>query len=131
MVWFVFYFLWPILFLPVAAQVARFNLRGFFGRHLLNAFRPLRELRFWAVYIACFVVGMYIPYRLANISPKESASLHYQTGSMVLRLGIGYLLLVTAWLVICVAITRVVHDTPDVQAEVVDTDPVAPVVSKA
>jgi len=128
---FVFYFLWPLVFLPVAAQVARFNFRGFFGRPLLNAFRPVRELRFWAVYIVCFVVGMYVPYKFANVIPKENASLHYQTASMVARLGIGYTLLVTAWLVVCSAMARVLESEQEVQAEVSAGKPIAPIVSKA
>ncbi|MGZ5141259.1 MAG: hypothetical protein ACXWCX_25955, partial [Burkholderiales bacterium] len=131
LVWFVFYFLWPIVFLPVAAQVAKFNFRGFFGRPLLSAFRPLRELRFWALYIVCFGIGMYVPYRLANVIPKENASLHYQTGSMIARLGIGYLLLVTAWLVVCSAMTRVAEGEQEAQAEVSASEPIAPIVSKA
>jgi len=124
--WFVFYFLWPIIFLPVAAQVAKFNFRGFIGRPLLHAFRPLRELRFWGVYVVCFAIGMYVPYVLANVVPREDASLHYQTASMIGRLGISYLLLVTAWLVICSAMTRVLEEEPEAQAVAEVSDPTAP-----
>ena len=129
LVWFVFYFLWPILLLPVAAQVARFNFRGFFGRPLLNAFRPIRSLRFWILYIVCFVVGLYLPYRLANVVPKEHASLHYQTTSMAARIGIGYLLLIAAWLVVCSATTRTIkgESAPEVISEV--TNPASPVIA--
>lgn len=111
----IFYFLVPIVLLPIAAQVSRFNFRGFVGRPLLDALRPVRELRFWIVYLLCFVIGMYLPYKLAYIDPKENASLHYQTFSMVVRLGVGYLLSVTAWLVVCSAITRAIKGNREVE----------------
>lgn len=129
LVWFLFYFLWPIIFLPVGAQVASYNFRGFFGRKLLDAFRPLRELRFWGVYVVCFVLGMYLPYLLVNMDPKQGGSLHYQTASMVGRLGIAYLLLVTGWLLVCSAIARVMKDSPETDAVAVAAQPVVPVAS--
>lgn len=126
-VFFLFYFLWPIVFLPIGSQVARFNFRGFIGRPLLAALRPLRELRFWAVYIVCFVLGMYVPYLLANVDPRDHASLHYQTTSMIARLGLGYLLLITCWLIVCSAMGRAIEGEP--HAEVTDPapEPLAPV----
>ena len=51
-VWFLYFFLWPILFFPVAAQVAVRNFRGFYSA---AAFRPVREVRFWLTYLVCFV----------------------------------------------------------------------------
>lgn len=109
LVWIVFFLLWPIISLPIGAQVASFNLRGFTGRRLLAALRPVRSLRFWALYVLCFVVGIYVPYRLAGMEPTEHASLHSQTVSMVIRLGIGYVLLITAWMVLCSAIGRLIE----------------------
>ncbi|HVZ17904.1 MAG TPA: hypothetical protein VG897_12350 [Terriglobales bacterium] len=126
---FIFYVLWPIVFLPIGAQVARFNFRGFFGRPLLAAFRPLRHLRFWAVYLVCFAAGMYVPYILANVVPKENASLHYQTASMIARLGIAYMLLVTGWLVVCSAITRAIEGEVPTPAPEPSAEPLAPVTS--
>lgn len=113
LIWIVFYLLWPIVFLPIGAQVAKFNFRGFIGRPLLAAFRPLRSLRFWILYVICFVIGAYFPYLLAKVAPRAHASLHYQTVSVVTRLGIAYLLLVTVWLVICSATTRVIEGRPE------------------
>lgn len=102
-VWVLYFFLWPILFLPVGAQVAVKNFSGFYNA---AALRPLRELRFWVVYFVCFMIGAYVPYRLAWMIPTKVSTLNQQTWSMVFRLGIGYLLLVTAWLVLCAAIMR-------------------------
>ncbi len=124
LVWFVFYLLWPVIFLPIGAQVAKFNFRGFIGRPLLAAFRPLRSIRFWIVYAVCFVVGGYVPYILANMNPREHASLHYQTASMVARLGVGYLLLVTAWLVVCSAMTRTIEEHEETEVSHPAPEPV-------
>lgn len=101
--WFLYFFLWPILFLPVAGQVAVKNFRGFYG---VAALRPVREMRFWLTYLICFVIGAYVPYTLAWVVPRKPSSLSTQEWSMVLRLGLGYLLLVTGWVVLCAAIMR-------------------------
>src|ERR1051326_6204887 len=52
LVWFLYYFVWPILFLPVGAQVARKGFRGFYG---LTWIKAGRNLRFWAFYVVCFL----------------------------------------------------------------------------
>jgi len=117
----VFYILWPIIFLPIGSQLASFNFRGFTGHRLLAALRPVRSLRFWVMYVLCFAIGMYVPYRLAFVEPQEHASLHSQTVSMMARLGIGYVLLVTAWMVVCSAIGRAME--PEAETEIVDTIP--------
>jgi hypothetical protein len=105
LIWLLYFFLWPILFLPVGAQVA---VKHFSGFHSVAAFRPLREWRFWVVYFVCFTIGAYVPYRLAWMTPTPTkvSTLNAQTWSMVFRLGIGYLLMVTAWLALCAAIMR-------------------------
>ncbi len=102
-IWFAFYFLWPILSLPMGAQVAVRGLRGLFSG---AAFRPLRSLRFWMMYAICFLIGAYIPYKLAWMTPMKPSPLSTQEVSMAIRLGVGYLLLVTAWLLLCAAIVR-------------------------
>lgn len=102
-VWFVYFFLWPILLLPIGGQVAVKNIRAFFSA---PAFRPIRRWRFWLAYAVCFVIGAYVPYYLAWMVPRKSSPLTDQTWGMVLRLGFGYLLLVTAWFALCAAIMR-------------------------
>lgn len=121
-IWFAFYFLWPILFLPIGAQVASRGVRGFFTS---AAFRPLREWRFWIMYTLCFLIGAYIPYKLAWMTPTRPSPLSAQTWSMALRLGLGYLLLVTAWLVLCAAIIRAMGDAPAVQATEPEPEPIS------
>jgi hypothetical protein len=103
LVWALYFFLWPILFLPVGAQVARKGFRGFFTR---TAFRPICEVRFWIVYLICFLIGACIPYQLAWMVPTKPSSLTEQTWNMLVRLGVAYLLLVTAWLILGAAIAR-------------------------
>ena len=98
-----FFGLWPIVFLPVGAQVAARSFRGFFEA---AALRPVREWRFWVFYIVCFVGGIYVPYRLAWMTPIRPSTLHHEMVSVVARFGFGYVLLVTAWLILCAAIQR-------------------------
>ena len=111
LVWFVFFFVWPIAFLPVGSQTASFGLRGTFSS---KAWRPFREFRFWIVYAVCFLIGGYIPYKLAYMTPTKPSPLTAQTWSMAMRFGIGYLLLVTAWLVLCAAMARAPSDAESV-----------------
>jgi hypothetical protein len=101
--WFLYFFLWPIVCLPVGAQVAIKNFRGFYSAAIL---RPMREVRFWLAYLICFLIGAYVPFVLAWMVPREPSSLNAQTWSVIFRLGIGYLLLVTVWVVLCAAIMR-------------------------
>jgi len=111
---FLFFFLWPIIFLPIGSLVASKGFRGFFTA---VAFRPLREVRFWALYIVCFVVGGYLPHKLAWMTPTKSSSLSAQTWSMLIRLGLAYLLLVTAWMVVCSAIGRATDGEVEIASE--------------
>lgn len=115
-IWFLYFFLWPIVCLPVGGQVAIKNFRGFYSA---AAIRPVREVRFWLAYLICFLIGAYVSFVLAWMVPREPSSLNAQTWSMILRLGIGYLLLVTAWVVLCAAIMRASQgdDSPDKEFE--------------
>jgi hypothetical protein len=115
LIWFLYFGLWPIVFLPVGAQVAVRNFRGFLS---FAGLRPLREWRFWIIYVLCFVTGAYVPYRLAWMIPTHPSTLTQETWSMLVRLGIGYLLLVTAWLVLCSAIMRASDENAAVGGEV-------------
>jgi|HubBroStandDraft_1064217.scaffolds.fasta_scaffold00002_20 hypothetical protein len=121
LVWFLYFFFWPILFLPVGAQVVVRNFRGFYSA---AAFRPLREWRFWIVYSLCLVIGVYVPYRLAWMLPTRTSTLNEQTWSLAVRLGVGYLLLVTAWLLLCAAIMRA-SEGDAALASVPDPEPMA------
>jgi hypothetical protein len=120
MVWSVFFFLWPVMFLPVGAQTTALGLRGIFSG---RAWRPIREFRFWIIYAACFLFGGYIPYKLAYMTATKASSLSAQTGSIVLRFGVGYLLLVTAWLVLSAAIMRAMADPEPAARESAGTMP--------
>jgi len=102
LIWFLYFFLWPVVFLPVGAQVAVRNFRGFFSG---TVFRPIVRLTFWITYAVCFVIGAYVPYTLAWMVPTRPSPLNQQEWSMAVRLGSGYVLLVTAWVVLCAAIT--------------------------
>lgn len=113
-VWILYFIFWPIVFLPVGAQVAIKNFRGFLTA---AALRPVRELRFWIAYIVCFLIGAYLPFTLAWMVPRKPSPLSAQEWSMALRLGVGYLLLVTAWVVLCAAIMRASDDAEPVVAQ--------------
>jgi len=102
-VWILYFIVWPIVFLPVGAQVATKNFRGFITA---AAYRPIREVRFWLAYVVCFLIGAYVPFTLAWMVPRKAAPLSAQEWSMALRLGAGYMLLVTAWVVLAAAIMR-------------------------
>ena len=119
LVWFLFFFVAPIVLLPVGSCTASFGLRGMFSA---KAWRPVREGRFWIVYAVYFVIGAYLPYKLAYITPTKGSALSAQTWSMVMRLGVGYLLLVTMWLIVCAAIARA---TGDVKVDQPEPAPVA------
>jgi hypothetical protein len=103
LIWILYFFAWPILFLPVGAQVAIRNFRGFFSAAALG---PIREVRFWLAYLICFLMGAYVPFRIVWMVPRKPSPLSAQEWSMALRLGFGYILLVTAWVVLCAAIMR-------------------------
>jgi len=120
--WFLYFILWPILLLPIGAQVAAKNVRGFVSG---AAFRPIRRWRFWIAYLVCFVIGACIPYTLAWMVPRKPSPLSDQTWSMAVRLGFGYLLLVTAWVILCAAIMR----GSDGEEKITDEPQVAPVVT--
>ena len=107
LVWFAIFFLIPIIFLPIGSRIASFGLRGVFSR---EAWKPVRELRFWGLYAICFLAGAYLPYRLAYMTPSKASPLSVQGWSMVMRLGIGYLLFITAWITLCAAIARATRD---------------------
>lgn len=119
-VWILYFIVWPVVCLPVGGQVVTNNFRGFASA---AAFRPLCEVRFWLVYIICFVVGAYVPFTLAWMVPRKPSPLSEQTWSMVLRLGFGYLLLVTAWFVLLAAIMRASggHETGVIESKAAAT----------
>jgi hypothetical protein len=69
---------------------------------------PMALLQFWKrkwswkyflIYIALFIVGAYLPYRLIWWVPKLSG-IYGQAASMAVRFSVAYLLAVTAWLLL-------------------------------
>jgi hypothetical protein len=118
---FIVFFLWPILFLPVGVTTASMGLRGMFTA---QAWRPLRDIHFWITYAVCFLIGAYVPYKLAYMTPTHSSPLTAQTWSMAVRLGVGYLLVVTMWLVVCAAMAYATTDPKRVEAVMPRTVPV-------
>jgi hypothetical protein len=123
MTWFLYFFLWPVLLLPIGGQVATKNFRGFVSA---AAFRPTRRWRFWIAYLVCFAIGAYIPFTLAWMVPRKSSPLSDQTWSMALRLGFGYLLLVTSWVILCAAIMRASEGGEDKTADEGEVAPILP-----
>jgi hypothetical protein len=110
LLWFVVFFVLPIVFLPIFARIASYGMKGMFTRQAW----PIQEIRFWLTYAVCFVVGAYVPYKLAYMMPTKPSQLSAQTWSMIVRLGVGYLLFITAWIALCAAIARVTADAETV-----------------
>src|SRR5882724_1098704 len=55
--WFVFWILVPGLFFPLGRQTAARGFRGFVGLSLKGATRTFCHLRYWIMYVICYVVG--------------------------------------------------------------------------
>ena len=58
------------------------------------------------------------------MTPTKPSALNEQTWSMVIRLGVGYLLMVTAWLVLCAAIMRASDGGAELASEA-EPEPIA------
>jgi hypothetical protein len=71
----VYFFLWPILFVLVGAQVSLSSFRGFVSRIV---FHPIVRLSFCIAHAVCFVISAYIPYTLAWMVPIRPSQLNHQ-----------------------------------------------------
>jgi len=105
---FIFWFLVPLFFLPIGTQVAARGFRGFVGHSLGGALRAFFSLRYWVLYAVCYVAGVWVPWKLAKMFPRWniSGTLRQQATSAGLRFFFGYLLLITAWLLLASALGR-------------------------
>lgn len=80
----------PAVMLPVAAGAARSGLKGLW--------RGGSKV-FWLEYLVALVLGFYIPSLLMGRIPKLSGTAA-QILSFVVRFGVAYVLMVTAWLAV-------------------------------
>jgi hypothetical protein len=87
LLWAVRWIVLPVLMLPIASGVAR-GVRGFRASRV-----------FWLQYLIALVIGYWIPALLMHWVPNLSGTAA-QVASFVLRFGIAYLLMVTAWLAV-------------------------------
>lgn len=103
--------LWALVFGVVVTIVAKWPLAWVLGAALLlplagvavNGAQPAlssyRHWWYWVAAIVLLVVGIYLPYRMMLWVPGVSG-LALQMVSFTLRAAVGYLLLVTAWLML-------------------------------
>lgn len=84
---------------PLASQAAG---GGFSAR---AALRTIARPRYWLACALLALAGLYVPGKLVSWTP-EFGALSFQAGSIGLRLGLAYLLAVTAWLVLAAVIGR-------------------------
>jgi hypothetical protein len=88
--WGVRWIVLPALILPIAAGAARKGLRGMWQRG--------RKV-FWLEYLIALGLGFYIPSMLMGWVPKLTETTA-QVMSFVLRFGVAYVLIISAWLAI-------------------------------
>ncbi len=85
----------PVILLPLASAAAREGWRGW----KWNAFRASKRWIYWIEVAVLLVCAIWIPFKLFFWIPHV-ASFDGQMASFVLRIGAGYLLFVTAALVL-------------------------------
>jgi len=124
---FIFWFLIPLLLLPIGTQVAARGFRGFVGHSLARALRVFFSLRFWILYAVCYLAGIWVPWKLAKRFPRwnDSGTLREQATSAGWRFFVGYLLLLTAWLLLASALGRLTAERAEPPEEVAVSEPVA------
>lgn len=87
---------WPLVWIAVVAlllPLAGFAVNG------AQALASYKHWWYWVSALVLLVVGVYLPYKLVTWVPGVSG-LTMQTVSLIARAGFGYLLLVTAWLML-------------------------------
>jgi hypothetical protein len=86
------WFLLPALFLPFLSAAASCGLRP---RGLAAALRMYARWRYWLTIAVAALIGVWLPYLLANWTPAHG--LRKETISMLLRLLTAYVLAVLVW----------------------------------
>jgi len=94
--WGVRWIVLPVLALPIAAGAARNGVRGMWRRG--------RKV-FWLEYLTALIIGFYLPSLLMGWVPKLTGTAP-QVVSFVLRFGLAYALIVTAWLAVVFFVTQ-------------------------
>ena len=99
----IFLVLLPLYLFPFLREGA---VRGFgaFAKGWASAGRSFWHLRWWGTWIVLMLLG-HLPFHLAFAKP-HAGTLTAQTVSMVLRLGVGYLLLVSVYVLTVSAVGR-------------------------
>ena len=91
LIWFVL----PTLFLPFLSAASSC---GFSRRGLMAALRTYARGKYWLAMAVAALVGVWLPYLLANWTPSHG--LRQEAVSMVLRLTAAYVLAVLVWLMV-------------------------------
>jgi len=96
-IWVLMWFAVPLTFLPCALQVSRSGLAAFGWSRVRCVWRSFWRMRYWLGYVVVFVVGAYLPYRIAAWAPKVSG-LGLEGTSAAVRFVLAYLLAICGWL---------------------------------
>jgi hypothetical protein len=92
-IWILRWIVVPVMLLPLAAAAARDGWRGLRWQSL----RPGRRVVYWIEVVALLLVAIWVPLKLIDWIPHVS-SFGAQVASLVVRMGLGYLLFVAALL---------------------------------
>lgn len=93
----------PVLLLPWGLLTARYGFQGFAWSNLKASCRTARRLRYWLSYGVFFVAGVVIPYQLAWWIPGVEG-FYLETASLIVRLGVAYVIAVTCWMLLASAV---------------------------
>ena len=93
------WFLLPALFLPFLSAASS---SGLSRRGLWSALRTYARWKYWLAIAVAALIGVWLPYLLANWTPSHG--LTKETVSMVMRLLTAYILAVLAWLMASAAV---------------------------
>jgi hypothetical protein len=85
----------PVICLPIGSRVALEGFAGFSWKSL----KAVGRFRYWLAYVVLFGLGIWIPYQLVWWIP-DVEGFYVETISMVMRVGVAYLVAITAWLLV-------------------------------
>ena len=94
-IWILRWVIVPVIFLPFAAGAALDGWAGIRWRSL----RPLRRITYWLEVAALLLCAIWVPLKLVHWVPHID-SFSGQVASLVVRLGMGYLLFIAALLLL-------------------------------
>lgn len=93
--WLLRWLIFPVLLLPLAANVATKGFRGYTG----EAWRLSKRAIYWIEVVVLLLAGIWVPLKIVTWVPKFDA-FGLQFTSLLIRFFVAYLLFVVAWLLL-------------------------------